>query len=301
MQYRTLGQTGMNISAVVYGGIVSMDAQQKDSDGYVEWALSQGINYFDVAPSYGDAQTKLGNSLVPYRDRVFLACKTEKRLAEDALKEMAESRRLLHTDYFDNYQLHAMKTQQDLDLAFGPGGILSVLPKLKEEGLIRHIGITAHSEPVAVEAMKRFPFDTVLFPFNWLIHKRFGVGTDVIKTAKERGIGILSMKSFVERCWGTKDERYTSRYPKSWCKPIDAENEAFGLAAMRYALSLGVDALVPPGNFESFKFNVDHIEQALATPLSAEENALLDEKVKEFTGWEFFTADAQSVHWKGEV
>ena len=297
MQYRPLGNTGINVSAVVYGGIVSTDAVQADSDRYVAWAIEQGVNYFDVAPTYGDAQQKLGNSLIPYREKIFLACKTEERTAKEARALFEESRKLLHTDYFDNYQMHALSRMSDIETAFGPGGIMELLPELKEKGLIRNIGITAHSEDVALEAIRRFDFDTVLFPFNWMTHKKFGMGSRLIRTAKEKGMGILSMKSFVERKWNYEAERYESRYPKSWCKPIDAEDAAFGLAAMKYALSLGVDTLVPPGNFESFSFNVDHIDECLTRPYDEQDEALLNEKLQEFAGKEFFDASGQSIHW----
>ena len=91
--------------------------------------------------------------------------------------------------------------------------------------------------------------------------------------------------------------KYESRYPKSWCKPIDAENVDFGLAAMRYALSLGVDALVPPGNFESFRFNVDHIEECLTDPFSEKDESVLAGKLLEFEGMEFFDAEGQGRNW----
>ncbi|MBQ9306497.1 MAG: aldo/keto reductase [Clostridia bacterium] len=297
MQYRALGKTGINVSAVVYGGIVSTDEVQADSDRHVEWAISQGINYFDVAPTYGDAQLKLGNSLIPYRDKIYLACKTEARTAKEARVLFEESRRLLHTDYFDNYQMHALSKMSDIETAFGPGGIMELMAELKEKGLIRHIGITAHSEEVALEAIRRFDFDTVLFPFNWMMHMKHGMGARLLVAAKEKGMGVLSMKSFVERRWDSDAERYASRYPKSWCKPIDVEEADFALAAMKYALSLGVDTLVPPGNFESFSFNVEHIEECLAHPYSEQDEALLREKLAVFAGKEFFDpALGKSIH-----
>ena len=98
---RKFGNTGFDITPVVYGGIVSMEDGQDASDKYVSWAIDHGINYFDVAPSYGDAQEKLGNSLIPYRKKIHLACKTGCRMRVDAQKEFEESFRLLHTDYFD--------------------------------------------------------------------------------------------------------------------------------------------------------------------------------------------------------
>ena len=127
MQYRILGKTGMNTSAVSYGGIVSMNDGQPASDDYVAWAVDQGVNYFDVAPTYGDAQEKLGNSLKPYRSGIHLACKTEQRTREGAEKTLAESLKLLHTDHFDVYQLHSITTMEDVATAFGPGGVMETL------------------------------------------------------------------------------------------------------------------------------------------------------------------------------
>ena len=156
MQYRTLGKTGIQVSAIAYGGIVSMDASQAESDRYVAWALDQGINYFDVAPTYGDAQLKLGNSLIPYRDKITLACKTKARTKDEALALFEESRKLLHTDYFDVYQMHEITTMEDVDIAFGPGGVMELMPELKAKGLVKNLGITAHNEDAALRAIRVF-------------------------------------------------------------------------------------------------------------------------------------------------
>ena len=112
MLYRKFGRTGFEISAVSYGGIVSMDDGQAASDRYVSWAIDRGVNYFDIAPSYGDAQEKLGNSLKPYRSGVRLACKTGERMRKGAEREMLESMRMLHTDHFDVYQLHGISSME---------------------------------------------------------------------------------------------------------------------------------------------------------------------------------------------
>ena len=119
MKKQILGKTGYEIGRVVYGGIVSANLYgdtvmpgdgQKDSDRYVSWAVERGVNYFDVAPSYGNAEEMLGNSLLPYRKQVYLACKTGLRDAERAEKELLRSLSRLHTDYFDVYQLHAVSS-----------------------------------------------------------------------------------------------------------------------------------------------------------------------------------------------
>jgi aryl-alcohol dehydrogenase-like predicted oxidoreductase len=110
VQYREYGNSGDKLSIVGFAGIVVKEETSENSDKYVSWAIDQGINYFDVAPGYGNAQNMLGPALEPYRKDVFLACKTNKRDAPTAQAELEESLRLLRTDHFDLYQLHAMTT-----------------------------------------------------------------------------------------------------------------------------------------------------------------------------------------------
>lgn len=297
MKYRRFGRTGIEISAVSYGGIVSagaydgakyLEIDQSASDRYVAWAIEKGVNYFDVAPSYGNAQEQLGNSLRPFRDGISLACKTGERLAADAEKEFEASLRQLHTDHLDVYQVHAVASMRDVETAFGSGGIMELMVRLKETGKIRNVGFSAHSEDAALKMLELYDFDTVLFPFNWHLNMAHGTGSRLLRAAKERDAGVLCMKSLIERRWESKAERYASPFPKSWCKPIDTEDTAFGTAAMKYALSLGVDTLIPPGNFASFSFAAEHVDECLADPFSDADRALLEEKLRLVKGKEFF-------------
>lgn len=122
MEKRPYGQTGRNLSILGFGGIIVMDVSPAEADHYVGEAIDRGINYFDVAPSYGNAEERLGPALKPYRNDVFLACKTGCRDAAGAQKELDNSLRLLQTDHVDLYQLHAITSDEDVKQAFGPGG-----------------------------------------------------------------------------------------------------------------------------------------------------------------------------------
>jgi hypothetical protein len=288
---RKFGNTGFEITPVVYGGIVSMEDGQSASDKYVSWAIDRGINYFDVAPSYGDAQEKLGNSLMPYRKNIHLACKTGCRMKVDAQKEFEESFRLLHTDYFDIYQMHALTREEEVDQAFGAGGVMEMMVKAKEQGLVRKLGITCHSQAVALKAISLYDFDSVLFPLNWHMNIGHDMGTQLCKTAKEKVMGILGMKEMIERRWMNPDERKSSQFPKSWCKPIDIENKELRLAAMKYTLSLGADTLIPPGDFVNFSFVVENIEKCLEHPLTESDVTLLKESYKKVRDYPFFSTD----------
>lgn len=297
MKYRPFGKTGIEISAVSYGGIVSAGIYdgvnypkygQEVSDQYVSWAIDQGVNYFDVAPSYGNAEEQLGKSLQPYRNRIHLACKTMCRDRVGAEKELTNSLKLLHTDHLDVYQMHSIKSMEDVERAFAPGGIMELMRNLKEKGIAANIGITAHNEDAALKAMELYHFDTVLFPINWFMNMAHGMGSRLIAEAKAQNMGVLGMKAFIERKWENAEERATSKYPKSWCKPIDTEDTVFGVAAMKYALSLGVDTLIPPGNFDSFSFAVKHIDECLEQPFTEEDRNFLEKKLETVRGKEFF-------------
>lgn len=297
MKYRKFGNTGINISAVSYGGIVSAglydnvlydSEDQKASDFYVSRAIDAGVNYFDVAPSYGNAELQLGNSLKPYRSDIHIACKTMMRDRAGAEKELTESLKLLHTDYFDVYQMHALTSVEDVEKAFAPGGAMELLSTLKQKGIARNIGITAHSEEAAIRAIQLYDFDTVLFPINWFMNMEHGMGSRLIAEAKQRGMGVLAMKAFIERRWNDDSERKASVFPKSWCKPIDTSDSEFIKAAMKYTLSLGVDTLIPPGNYASFNAALENIDECIENPFGEAEKALLSAKLETVRGLEFF-------------
>lgn len=302
MQYRKLGNTGYEISAVIYGGIVSSseyDGRSYDNEGqpfsdrYVSRAIEQGVNYFDVAPTYGNAEELLGNSLRPYRKNVYLACKTEQRSRAGAEAALANTLRLLHTDYFDVYQLHGLCTMEELETVFAPGGAMEVLRNAKEKGIARRLGVTAHSEAVALKALELYDFDTVLFPINWHMHMGHGFGEKLIRRAKEKGMGVLCLKSMIDRAWKDDDERYSSPYPKSWCRPFEPETEAGLLAAaVRYSFSLGADAIVPPGNFTHFNFALEHFDELIA-PFTEADRALLQARLELVKEAPFMDPDLQ--------
>jgi aryl-alcohol dehydrogenase-like predicted oxidoreductase len=163
---RTLGKTGEKLSIIGFGGIVVMNEDTSASKNIVAEAVDRGINYLDVAPSYGNAQERLGPALAPYRKDCFLACKAERRQKDDSRKQLEESLRLLQTDHVDLYQFHGLTKMTELETVLGPGGAMETMEAAKKEGKIRYIGFSVHSVETALAAMDRYPFDTVLFPCN---------------------------------------------------------------------------------------------------------------------------------------
>ncbi|MGQ9626905.1 MAG: aldo/keto reductase [Anaerolineae bacterium] len=245
MEKRHLGKTGQALSVIGFGGIVVMDETPSTAKRLVAQAVDRGINYFDVAPSYGNAEERLGPALKPYRKSAFLACKTMERSKEGASAEMRQSLKRLHTDYFDLYQLHALITLEEVDQALGPGGAMEALLEAREKGMVRFIGFSAHSEEAALALLDRFEFDSVLFPFNWVCWHQGNFGPRVLEKAQEKGVGILGLKALAKRKWKEGEER---KWPKCWYAPVDNPEEAS--LALRFVLSKPLTAAVSPGHAE---------------------------------------------------
>src|SRR6202021_2935806 len=198
---RPLGKTGEHLSMIGFGGIVVMNEDTGEAKNIVAEAVDRGVNYFDVAPSYGNAQERLGPALAPYRKNCFLACKTEGRTKDDSRKQLEESLRLLKTDHVDLYQFHALTKMTDLDKVLGPTGAMETMEAAKKEGKIRHIGFSVHSQETAGAAMNRYPFDTVLFPLNFVLSTQAKFGPGILETAQQNQIGILCLKSMAKTVW----------------------------------------------------------------------------------------------------
>ena len=279
-----LGKTGIEISAVVFGGIVTMDETPEDCARYVSYAVDRGVNYFDVAPSYGNAQEMLSPALAPYRKNAYLACKSTVR--DSGIKdELYNSLKVLKTDYFDVYQLHALSSQEDIDAVFSRNGAMEVLIRAKDEGYIRNIGISAHNEDTAIQALAYYDFATAMFPLNWALNMDKKFGDRLINICKYQNKGILALKAFAHRLWNDDNEK--KRFPKSWCKTI-YDNDALAKAAIKYTLSKGADAIVPPGNFEQFSYIAEHIDECANNPLSAEDMEILTNELDNVKGRHIF-------------
>ena len=272
MEKRKLGRTKDYLSIVGFGGIVVMNEEPEMASCFVATAVQErGINYFDVAPSYGNAEERLGPALEPYRDSVFLACKTGKRDAKGAEEELHQSLKVLRTDHFDLYQFHGVRKMEEVDKIMGSGGALETFLKAREQGLIRHIGFSAHSEEAALAMMDRFDFDTILFPFNWVCWHQGNFGARVLKKANEKGLGILALKSLAKRKWKKGEER---KWNKTWYSPVDTFEEAS--LALRFTLSNSITAAVCPSHAELLWWACDAADRF--TPLSGKEAAEIAEK-----------------------
>jgi aryl-alcohol dehydrogenase-like predicted oxidoreductase len=246
---------GVKLSVIGFGGIVVCGLAQNEADRIVAEAFDRGVNYFDVAPSYfdGEAETKLGPALEPYRKRSFLACKTLERDAAGARKELERSLVRLRTDHFDLYQFHAVSSLDDVDRIVAPGGAGETFLKARAEGKVRFLGASAHNAEAAISLMDRFALDSVLFPVNFVLFQEGAFGPQILEHAKKKGVTRLALKTLAHSAWPEGADR--SAWPKCWYKPIDDP----GLAekSVRFTLSEDVTAAIPPGEAKLFRLALD--------------------------------------------
>jgi aryl-alcohol dehydrogenase-like predicted oxidoreductase len=248
-------KNGIELSVIGFGGILVMNESTEEAARRVAEAIERGVNYFDVAPQYGNAEVMLGPALQPYRKNCFLACKTEHRDAEGARADLKRSFERLRTDHFDLYQLHHITdVKEDVDRVFARGGAWEVIEQAKKEGRIRHVGFSAHSVEGAYAAMDRYDFDSILFPVNFATFYKGNFGPQVLERAKQKGVRVLALKALAKQKWQDGNP-LRSQYPKCWYEPLAEPKEAD--LGLRFALSQDVTAAIPPGEMKMFRLALD--------------------------------------------
>jgi predicted aldo/keto reductase-like oxidoreductase len=229
---RVLGRTGEKLSIVAFPGLALAQLSQEEGTTGLHKAFEQGVNHFDVAPAYGDAEIKMGIGLEGLdRSRIFLSCKTKMRDKDGARQELERSLTRLKTDYFDLYQMHHIRTPEEVKRALGPGGAIETFLKAREEGKIRRIGFSAHTTRGALEMMKGFQFDSVMFPISYVDYLNWDFGKAVIEAAEEHGVAVLAMKAIYAGAW----PEGATRTRKWWYRPLEKDDEIE--LALRFALS----------------------------------------------------------------
>lgn len=186
---RLLGNTGMKIKRVGFGGIPIQRISQKDTNDVINELEKQGINFIDTARGYTVSEEYIGNSLEGRREKFFIATKSMSRSYESMKNDIEISLRNLKTDYIDLYQIHNLKSEEYEDI-FNEDKAYRALLEAKSEGKIKHIGITSHSLETIEKVVEDDKFETIQFPYNIVEDQ----ADDVFKKANKKGIGIIVMK-----------------------------------------------------------------------------------------------------------
>jgi predicted aldo/keto reductase-like oxidoreductase len=199
MPARPLGKTGHNVKIFSLGGQATLekDGTEKESVEIVNRAIDLGVNYIDTAAAYGGgiSQKYIGRVMKGRRKEVFLATKTHKRSYDESMALLEESLKSLQTDHLDLWQLHNVRTQEDLDKIFAKDGAIRALEKARDEKIVRYLGITGHYDPdVLKKAITQYPFDNILMALNAADRHNQSFIDKLLPAAVEKKMGIVGMK-----------------------------------------------------------------------------------------------------------
>lgn len=247
METRRFGRTGHMSTVAILGGAAFTKVDQITTDTAMKLVLDRGINHIDIAPSYGHAENRLSRWMKNHRKEFFLGCKTMKRTEKDAQKELEGSLRRLAVEHFDLYQLHAVKTMDDLEKAARSGGALDALIKARDKGFIRFIGITGHgvhAPSVFYKALNRFGFDSVLFPVNFIQFAIDDYRRDaeaLLDRCKKENVGVMMIKSICKGPWGEKKDIF-----HTWYEPFTESHDI--QKAVSFALTQNATGICTAGD-----------------------------------------------------
>jgi len=247
MQTRRFGRTGHMSTVAIFGAAAFSQVTQTDADRVMEQVIEAGINHIDIAPSYGQAEERVGPWMPRERQRFFLGCKTMERTKEGAWKELQESLKRLQTESFDLYQSHAITKMEELDAITMKGGALEAFVEGRERGLFKYIGITGHgvnAPQIYLEALRRFDFDSILFPLNFvqMANPEYRKSAEeLIAECKARDVGTMIIKSITRAPWGERPHTATT-----WYEPFEEMDEI--QKSVNFALSYDVTGLCTAGD-----------------------------------------------------
>jgi len=219
-----LGRTGHMSTRTLFGAAALSQVTQAEADCTLEVLLEYSVNHIDTAASYGEAELRIGPWMERYRQRFFLATKTEQRTYQGAWDELRRSLERLRVDYVDLWQMHVLVDPEDWETAMGPGGALEAFIDAREQGLVRFLGVTGHGLTVAAmhkRSLERFDFDSVLLPYNYLLMQNPQYGADfeaLIAICQERNVAVQTIKSIVRRPWGDKPQTRNT-----WYEPLEGQ------------------------------------------------------------------------------
>jgi len=226
IQLLPFGRTGHQSTRIIFGAAALGRVSQDVADRSLDVLLEHDVNHIDVAASYGDAELRVAPWLKRYPNRFFVATKTNKRRAEEAREELKRSLDRLQVDRIDLWQLHNLSDPIEWDTALSPGGVIDAAVEAREQGLVRFIGVTGHGAQIAANhrrSLKRFDFDSVLLPYNYLTlqstyyHDNFHA---LKATCQERNAAVQTIKSLAYRPWSGRE-----RTNSTWYQPLQDQAE----------------------------------------------------------------------------
>ena len=246
MEKRRLGRTGHMSSVVAFGAAGIGRVDQETADKAIQTCLDYGVNHIDVAPGYGEAELRIGPWMPKIRNQVFLGCKTTVRDVDGAWAECNRSLERLQTDSFDLYQLHSVGKIDILDECTRKGGSLEALHQGEGAGAHEvprdHRATPTTRRATHLEALRRFDFDTVMLPLNfvlWSIPQYRRDFEALLEECARRDVGVHVIKTLAKAPWGDREKTYAC-----WYEPFDEQGEID--QAVAFNLSLPITRCAAP-------------------------------------------------------
>jgi aryl-alcohol dehydrogenase-like predicted oxidoreductase len=235
-----LGRLGWENSVLIFGGAALSEVSEEVADRAISLALEAGVDHFDTAADYGDSELHYGRWMPEIRDRIFLSTKTGRRDKDAARREIEASLERLRVDRVDLIQLHAVNDLEDLDRATRSGGSLEAAIQTRDEGLVGAVGITGHGHEAPAthrEALRRYPFDTVLTPWNYVLSADEDYRQDfeaLVEEVKRQDAGLMTIKTISRRNW-TEGNPLEGQRRATWYEPF--EEQEYVSAAVSFVLA----------------------------------------------------------------
>jgi diketogulonate reductase-like aldo/keto reductase len=212
------GRTGHHSTRVIFGSWALSQATQAEAGRALALLQKYGVNHVDTAPMYGNAEKLIGPWLAKHREDFFVATKTRCRLRQGALTNLKRSLERLRVDYIDLWQMHGLTSSGGWEQAMGPDGALEALIEARDRGLVRFLGVTGHGTKAPAmhkHSLKRFDFDTVLLPYNYLLMQNASYAADfdeLVSLCRSRNVAVLTIKSAARRPWGSRSKTYNTYF-----------------------------------------------------------------------------------------
>jgi aryl-alcohol dehydrogenase-like predicted oxidoreductase len=240
VEHRRLGRLGRENSVLIFGGAALSEVSEQEADRAISLALEAGVDHFDTAADYGDSELHYGRWMPEIRDGIFLSTKTGRRDKDAARREIEASLERLRVDRVDLIQLHAVNDLEDLDRATRSGGSLEAAIQTRDEGLVGAVGITGHGHEAPAthrEALRRYPFDTVLTPWNYVLSADEDYRRDfeaLVEEVKRQDAGLMTIKTISRRNWPEGNPLEGQRRA-TWYEPF--EEQEYVSAAVSFVLA----------------------------------------------------------------
>ena len=196
---RKLGRTGIDVTILGLGGegVLRTFGHEQQAYAVIHRAIDLGVTYFESARAYSGSESYYGLALKERREEIFLTSKSHARDRKGASKHLRETLKNMKTDHLDLWQVHDVRTNEEVDEIFGPGGAMEAFVSAKEKGLTRFVGVTGHHDPaITRRCIELYDFDTVLLPVNPAEPTHRSFPDEIIPLANAKGMGIIAMKVY---------------------------------------------------------------------------------------------------------